>query len=121
MLMDAIHYLPTEKLTAQNYPEVGRYWEDINKLTSYAEHVSSAIIAYNEEKTDHINVSIVEIREHIMLARSLCTNLTEAKNICYDLLLGIRGIQKSLQELLYAYNRFGTQYIGMITKGGEEE
>ncbi|MNN36620.1 hypothetical protein D3C81_1505220 [compost metagenome] len=114
-IMDSTNYLPQEKLNYRNYPEVRDKQADINTLFAYALRVNEALISYNSGEFDKIDLNTNELETNITLCRSISETLGTAKNVCYDLLLELRVIQKNMQLVRYLGKENGTRYVGKPT------
>lgn len=108
-------YLPSELLQFRNYPEVNSVSEDIDDIMDYSMHVHLALVGYTEGLYDRVDVDSHNLQKYIDKCRNVCNVLGNAPNVCFDLLLELRGVQNVFQQLLYAKNRFGSQYIGTPT------
>ena len=105
-------YLPDEKLSYKNYPELNTVATGINSIIAYAKTVNTAIASYNAGTVDKIDVNMRDVTTYIDLCRSVTGILGNAPNVCFDLLLEIRAVQYELQNLVYNKNRYGSKYIG---------
>ena len=114
-IMEATWYLPEEELQYRNYPEVHGVMDNINRLVYYAMSLSIVLDDYNNAVADRIDIDVVDLQKNITLCRSITDVLGNAPQVCFDLLMELRTIQDTMQTLLYAYNRFGSQYIGKPT------
>lgn len=112
MRMEKTHYLPSEELKKNNYPEVVKVQADIDLIISYAMVVDLAVMEYNEGLKDKIDVSIVELQKTIDRCRAVCEVLGKSSNVCFDVLLEIRTLQANFQDILFIRRRFGSEYVG---------
>lgn len=108
-------YLPEEELHYRNYPEVNYAQADIQLILQYAMRVDTAIFDYSNGTFDKIDIDVHDLANYIDLCRSVCSKIGTAPNVCFDILLEIRSIQKILQTLMYAKNKYGNTYIGTPT------
>lgn len=115
MKMEITHYLPHEELKISNYPELSKVENEISEIQVFAMRTNLALADYNEGRADRVDVDIEELRKHIELCRYVGDILGRSSNVCYDILMDIRAIQQGLHDLLFAYNRFGSEYIGTPT------
>lgn len=115
MKMEITHYLPHEELKNSNYPELSKVESEISEIQVFAMRTNLAIADYNEGRADRIDIDIEELRKCIELCRYVGGTLGRSTNVCYDILMDIRGIQQGLHDLLFAYNRFGSEYVGTPT------
>lgn len=120
MKMEAVHYLPHEELKGSNYPEVVSMSADIDAIQNFAKKVDQAVLAYNENVVDKVDLDVMEVQSFVNQCRKVCDVLGNAPNVCYDILLEIRALQMNFQELVFISNRFGSEYIGKPTPINEE-
>ena len=113
--MTSTWYLTSEQLSYKNYPVLSNIIDDVNKIIAYAKSTNSAMTAYYSGTYNKIDVNIIELNNYIELCRTVCAAISNSSAVCYDLLLDIREIQATLQELWYAKNRYGDQYVGTPT------
>lgn len=111
-IMKSTLYLPGEKLNNGNYPEVGAAADDIQELISFSMKVLTALSSYIDGTYDKIYVDMIAVADYIQKCRLICESLGNASNVCFDLLIELRGIQETLQTLVYINNRYGDQFIG---------
>lgn len=119
MRMEITHYLPHEELKITNYPELSKVEAEIDMIQRHAVRVNQALGDYNEGRTDRVDVDITDIQRHIGLCRYVADVMGRASNVCYDVLMDLRSIQQGLHDILFAYRRFGSEYIGTPTKVDE--
>lgn len=119
-MMEKTHYLTEEELNFTNYPAVAREWESIQELIRYNLEVHSAVSAYTEGKASKINLSEVDLRKYISLARRTLEIIGTATNVCFDVVMPLREIQYNMQEILYGKNAFGSLYVGAPGAVAEE-
>lgn len=114
-IMETTWYLPKERLYYTNYPEVHELLDQINDIEDYAKRVGVALNDYNSGTYNKIDVNIVTLQGYIDKCRSVTGTLGRAANVCFDLLIELRQIQTILQTIMFAYNRYGDQYVGTPT------
>lgn len=115
MKMESTHYLPHEELKITNYPELSKVETELDDVQVFAMRTNLALTDYTEGRTDKIDVDVEELRKHITLCRYVTDVLGRAPNVCYDILIELRAIQGTLHDVLFAYNRFGDEYVGTPT------
>lgn len=121
MIMENTHYLPDEELKISNYPEVALVQDEIGLIMGYAMEADQAVFEYNEGLKDKIDLDVVDLQKAIERCRHVCDILGNAPKVCFDLLLEIRELQMSFQELVYLKRRYGDEYIGKPSEAKEEE
>ena len=112
MKMENTHYLPHEELKITNFPELSLVETELDDIQVYAMRTNLVMTDYTEGRKDKIDVDVEELRKHIALCRYVTDILGRAPNVCFDILMEIRAIQGALHDLLFAYNRFGNEYVG---------
>jgi 5'(3')-deoxyribonucleotidase len=113
--MENTWYLPEEIIDFQNYPEVTGVLDSISAIQNYTMRVINALQDYTDGTLDKIDINVTDLQKYINLCRSVLDTLGHAPNVCYDLLMELRETQSVFQTLMYAYNQFGSQYIGTPT------
>lgn len=111
-MMEPSHYLPSEELKGVNYPEVKGVQEDLDRIFDFAMQVDRSVYEYISGDVDRIDLNSVAIAEYVSLCRSVCETLGNADRVCFDILLEVRRLQDSFQELLFLKRRFGDEYVG---------
>ncbi len=120
MKMESTHYLPHEELKITNYPELSKVEDDIDAIQVFTMRTNLALTEYNEGLKDKVDIDVQELRKHIELCRSVADILGRASNVCFDILMEIRAIQHGLYDVLFTYQRFGSEYIGTPTADEDE-
>jgi len=114
-IMSNTWYLPDEQLTYENYPEVARLLKDINDITTYTKRIISALADYSSGTFDKVDVNTVIAQNYVDKCRDVLASLGTANNVCYDITVELRNIQRLMQYVIYLQKRFGSQYIGTPT------
>lgn len=120
MRMEPTHYLPSEVLKNSNYPELKAVEGKLDGVMLYAMRVDSALHAYSTGTTNRIDVDPTELRKWIEQCREVCEVLGNAPRVCFDVLMELRSMQTSFQELLFMHNRYGNEYVGVPSPTSEE-
>lgn len=108
-------YLPSEAVNYINYPELRTAKPDIEAIMEYAMRVNLAVADYDEARFDRIDVNMEEVQRNIELCRRVCETLGTAPKVCFDILLDIRDIQNTLQNLVYLKRTTGNSIIDTPT------
>lgn len=119
--MENAHYLPHEVLKITNYPELSTVAKEIDAIRVFAMRLSILLADYNEGQADKISVDVEDLRSTIGLCRTVCDVLGRAPNVCFDVLAEIRTLQIAFHDVLFAHERFGSEYVGTpsaVSRGG---
>lgn len=119
MKMEITHYLPHEELKITNYPELSMVESEIDAIQVFAMRTNLALADYNEGRKDKVDIDVEQLRKHIELCRYVTDILGRASNVCFDILMDIRQVQHALYDVLFAYQRFGSEYVGTPTQTDE--
>lgn len=96
---------PEELLTTTNYPGIENYYSTIDDIVVFAEKVSIALQAYNNELTEYIDILVADVRKYITKIRTLNNNLGKLENIPHHLIQQLREIHVQL-ALLASYPQY---------------
>jgi hypothetical protein len=107
--------LPNELPNYINFPEVRLQKDNITAVMSYSLTAQAALTDYNNGTYDRIDLNSDEIQSNIDLCRSICDVLGNANNVCFDVLLDVREIEKSLLKVLFLKRKYGNQIVGTPT------
>lgn len=113
-------YLPSEEVNKRNFPEIAKYQSEISVIFVYAKLAETALINFINSKADKIDLNPDELNSCIDLTRRICSALGYADNVCYDVLVKLRGYLYMFQQVKYTADKYGTTYVGTpsSTSGG---
>jgi hypothetical protein len=119
--MEKQQYLPSEVVNYTNFPELRTHREDIELIQTYAKRVDLALADYEAGNYDRIDLNADELSTNVDLCRSVCDRLGTAPSVCYDVLLILREIQTTMQNVLHLKVKYGDLYVGKPTtsEGGD--
>jgi hypothetical protein len=118
--MESQQLLPFEVLNYTNFPELRTQRNNIEALQTYAMRMNEAITDFESGKYDKIALSDSELQTNIDLCRTVCEALGNASNVSFDVLMTLRDIQTTMQNVMYLKTTYGDLYVGTPTVTEEE-
>ncbi len=88
-----------EDMNYVNYPVLRSEQQNIEDIVTYGLRAYSALTDYNEALYDRVDINTAELEEYINLSRQVCSRLSDAESVPFDLLLELRSILAVLYQL----------------------